>query len=759
MNPCFDTLNSNWPSEESRQVVSNYNYGCGDTISVLDGSENNDEVDSSNRIKIPNIERCLSCISKLGIVSGGATSMSQCSNTTQTPSGDQNPVWNLYIERKHNQSHNQLTSLDLMSMCSRESSNNSEYSIPRQKSSTKTLCESVYGKIQPQSQANSDNQDQSSQSGQSQQFSSLQKQSCASCSTCHYNLNKFQKVEIRKNIGPYDNYDTPKSTTTNIIENHQHLPHPSHNPRVTAFENYDTPRKLQEYLGNDGDHNFGNYDKPAAIGISTTSTEGRNDGTLPSSSEKAKRLEAGNRSAIDCTCNKVMTWADNWISLPYCKRGNSIENTSLPMTQIQMKSNEALNQSPSSGGVVRENDEMPVYATIDMNKKSNKRGDAETIRSSQESSVAQAKVHANYVNLSFEKSLNNYENSRKFLTKLNSCESQIDETDDKNVIRNAIDEIEVETDGDKVYKNDNYMIMEPRKIPPTLYIPMAPVNNSYNLKSSSTLPSRTSNVKCLKDNRFACSTLTREGNDGSGSRKRCVSVDGKIEKIHNEESVDKKPIVQHLIGEKCVTSLSSSLSSHSHPISDNKSSSIKIPISSNQTETEDEVSESTNASHISSSYIRRSESVPCKTQNRDSSSSNDSGVSTGSLRQRGTDFYDFELPLTTAMSGRCLQKHVILHTASFHTSLPRRSKSFDPLRDISFLFPKSQVPNKSNPNDADNSSLLNPKNSIPNRIALSRPLFIDSRSTSSGTSSDMSDYIETLSLSSHSSSETQDSLR
>lgn len=38
------------------------------------------------------------------------------------------------------------------------------------------------------------------------------------------------------------------------------------------------------------------------------------------------------------------------------------------------------------------------------------------------------------------------------------------------------------------------------------------------------------------------------------------------------------------------------------------------------------------------------------------------------------------------------------------------------------------------------------------------PPYMDSRSTSSGTS-DMSDYIETLSLSSHSSSDAPDSLR
>lgn len=99
--------------------------------------------------------------------------------------------------------------------------------------------------------------------------------------------------------------------------------------------------------------------------------------------------------------------------------------------------------------------------------------------------------------------------------------------------------------------------------------------------------------------------------------------------------------------------------------------------------------------------VRRSSSVPCKS-NRDSSSSNDSGV--------------FELPRKVQLCP---------------TTLPRRSKSSDPLRDLSFQFNKTD--GKSASAEAE----------VP---------VCPSGSTSSGTS-DMSDYFETLSLSSHSSSE------
>ncbi|CAG9856426.1 unnamed protein product [Phyllotreta striolata] len=98
--------------------------------------------------------------------------------------------------------------------------------------------------------------------------------------------------------------------------------------------------------------------------------------------------------------------------------------------------------------------------------------------------------------------------------------------------------------------------------------------------------------------------------------------------------------------------------------------------------------------------VRRSSSVPCKS-NRDSSSSNDSGV--------------FELPRK--------------QPACANQTLPRRSKSSDPLRDLTFQFAKSEA--KSASAEAE----------VP---------VCPNGSTSSGTS-DMSDYFETLSLSSHSS--------
>lgn len=197
-------------------------------------------------------------------------------------------------------------------------------------------------------------------------------------------------------------------------------------------------------------------------------------------------------------------------------------------------------------------------------------------------------------------------------------------------------------------------------------------------------------------------------------------------------------------------------------------------------DTDDEISLSMNQSQMSQQsqqsavYIRRSASVPCKAQNRDSSSSNDSGVSTGSTRQRGNGEYnaEFELPLTTATSAIRHQRNASMlpaMTSTLHASLPRRSKSFDPLREISFQFARNgKFTGKSTSAEAE-IPICTPKAingakggySSPNdatSLTGSGHPYIDSRSTSSGTS-DMSDYIETLSLSSHSSSDTPEGLR
>lgn len=108
------------------------------------------------------------------------------------------------------------------------------------------------------------------------------------------------------------------------------------------------------------------------------------------------------------------------------------------------------------------------------------------------------------------------------------------------------------------------------------------------------------------------------------------------------------------------------------------------------------------------SHIRRSSSVPCKSgPNRDSSSSNDSGVSTCSLKHHGADFAEFELPLTTSMSSR-RHNHALAqrqakgsHPDCLHSSLPRKSKSSDPLRDLTFQFQKIIIPAKSSSAEAE----------------------------------------------------------
>ncbi|CAH0392409.1 unnamed protein product, partial [Bemisia tabaci] len=158
-------------------------------------------------------------------------------------------------------------------------------------------------------------------------------------------------------------------------------------------------------------------------------------------------------------------------------------------------------------------------------------------------------------------------------------------------------------------------------------------------------------------------------------------------------------------------------------------------------------------------HIRRSSSVPCKPgNNRDSSSSNDSGVSTGSLKQRGSDFTDFELPTTTSRSTRqhniAMSQGLVGHSTCLHASLPRKSKSQDPLGELMFEFQKEKVPAKSSSAEAEIPVCVPKLESSKECV----PVYTDSRSTSSGTS-DMSDYIETLSLSSHSSSDTPEGFR
>ncbi|XP_055692725.1 uncharacterized protein LOC129795460 [Lutzomyia longipalpis] len=791
-----------WPSQESRDLDSN--YGCGDTVSV---SEAHDALGDGDlypgRSTMAHIERCMSCISKLG-----APSMSRSSTAAGTPGLAPMPAWTISEYHHTCPSAGQAPGVpakghDRMSLCSSHtgSSSNSEYSVPRCTFGGQEWCE----------------HSRSHQNGVQ----------CAQCGPPRPPKPKsLQKPPMPlplsspagTHVGPYENYDVPRT------------------PVALDADNYDTPKKIHEYLAADVNSNpssasYANYDIPATVG--------KMCGCLGQSDSTPRTLER-DVPRTDCTCTRVMSWADNWISLPYCRRGNTIENTGIPISRVKLSGEGKMPVMQPSG-------ELAIYATVDMAKKMSRRiaekcdcvpDDASESGSSnyinldpaREAGAAQP-MDTNYTNMDFAQSLEHYENSKNVLERAGIPIGESEECEVPKVCQKcghaSGKQGEAKTPGQDVKtpieeKNENYVMMEPRKDRGEFpgYLPMSPAapQNPPSHLASPPIPNKSDLIKqrmsriigeksasnpslngptvdrtkkrSENDTRIPGSAMLRNGvspytrkqlMDNSDllptaadkrivSRKRSSSADSSrfLEEVEEFDSTEtlRKSSLTNLEGRR---SSSPCIHQETETCTDNaccaKPSTSTAPTQAERAaiaEPEDDISGSTTQSQNSQSvYIRRSESVPCKAQNRDSSSSNDSGVSTGSLRQRTGDFADFELPLTTAMSARRHQKHILPATGCVHASLPRRSKSFDPLRELSFQFQKIKIPEKSTSAEAE-IPICPPKVkgfASPGEVAsIAGPPYIDSRSTSSGTS-DMSDYIETLSLSSHSSSDTPEGMR
>ncbi|XP_053679139.1 uncharacterized protein LOC128730132 [Anopheles nili] len=857
--------NSYWPSTESRDLDSN--YGCGDTASVSECHDSINDLDSFPRSAVANLERCMSCISKLG-----APSMSRSSTVTGTPGAVAPlPAWHMLTEHNNhiNQAHKLPTpqlALDRMSLCSHGSSNNSEYSIPRQACGSGTGDSSWYEKAPSQQQ---------------QQLPACtvhhRSTSPCSCPTVPGRPPKPRDISLhitaplhtaigmasgrtpqqhQHSVGPYENYDVPKTPVA--IEGTP--------AGCTPGENYDTPKKIQEYLskeskdvadGGASGGGYGNYDMPMSLTKAVCSCLG-GDGGAPPVVPPAKER-------VDCTCHRVMSWADNWISLPLCKRGHGIENTTVQVNKVKLSGEGKMPVMDASGA----SDSGAIYATVDIAQKIRRKlervacaCEEPLVTQPQASGPKQlpascydnyedveikpvaAEVTANYANLEFERSLENYENSKEVLQRAGLCPGAPSGEDEEeprvcHKCGHPSAKTPEDMDGSRVEagteappsssvddKQENYMMMEPgnRKSKFPGYIPMSPAAPTASVASgtetadgqmSPTAPPLPSKSDILKQR------MSRIIGEKSASNPSLSgpAVDRTRKRIDDESRVSGSAMLRATLAspytrkqlldssdllptggaEKRLSPRKRSASAESSRFLDAEGDDVESPLSgtaSPSTETlmrktptpgsdlrrssspcvhqemetsdkaapvaeaEDDLSASTNPASTSqasqSVYIRRSESVPCKAQNRDSSSSNDSGVSTGSLRQRGTDFTDFELPLTTAMSARRHQRHVLPAQNCVHASLPRRSKSFDPLRELSFQFQKVRVPEKSTSAEAE-VPVCPPKVKDAMAGAPGAP-YIDSRSTSSGTS-DMSDYIETLSLSSHSSSDTPEGMR
>lgn len=252
-----DCSNTNLSYWPSQESRGQSFNGC-DSSSLM---EDLDESDFSRKRGM-NLERCMSCHSKQS-----APSMSRSSTITDGNQSCFNP------SIKGMEQHfagNRTGTLDRMSIRSQEScSNFSEYSIPRQ-------CYHVQ------------NQNQN--------------QNPMQCKAPHGNrTHSFSVSECQKSNKSFEIYENPKPQT----------------PSENQNENYDKPRSIKMYLEKEKNtqfvHDYGNYDTPTfPKSIMCGCNNGENNAPGRFMHEDVLKLK-------DCACHRVMSWADNWISLPYCR--------------------------------------------------------------------------------------------------------------------------------------------------------------------------------------------------------------------------------------------------------------------------------------------------------------------------------------------------------------------------------------------------------------------------------------------------------
>lgn len=599
------------------------------------------------------------------------------------------------------------------------------------------------------------------------------------------------------------------------------------------LEHYDTPKKIKECLAAEIIGQFGNYDTPNTVNVRKPCgcilKFNKPNTVFP----EPKVVDQDDIRPTDCPCRRVICWPGNWMTLPYCRRGNGIENTSLPQKICINGENKM--------SVIQPSGEVAIYATVDMSKKTNRRNatisdckctsDSSTDKDSEASSnyvnieplnlaPEPASEHtsdcANYANIDFAQSLEYYENAKELLQRAGITKEELAKLESENAVKEKLTYIisngvkvcnkcghecqsankDSEDDSSNNHdssKQDDYLMMEPAKgcksdndSSPDItikqnknfpgYLPMSPAvsASTTNCNKPDLLKQCVNKLICEKsasnpsligpavdrsrkrsdsDVRIPGSAMLMLNHPGNSpyirrqimdstdsldrrasflARKRSSSADStryieddlesalsrttspssetlRKSSIHSLNStVEQIPCTEHRMSSPC-------LHQEAEPCYDSDCC-RKAGVDVNSNETEDEVSSTTDSLRTQvqeclvnqqAVNIRRSSSVPCKSgQNRDSSSSNDSGVSTGSLRQRGGDFAEFELPLTTAKSSR--RHHHAIHQQlqgttmnCLHSSLPRRSKSSDPLRELTFQFQKEKIPAKSSSAEAE----------------------------------------------------------
>ncbi|XP_050525294.1 uncharacterized protein LOC126896501 isoform X2 [Daktulosphaira vitifoliae] len=719
--------NSCWPSNESRLDNSDF----GDTASVGDFPDHSNSQECTWTPEIA-LERCASCISKLG-------ALSRSSTMANTPGSiGFNPAWTMDNDISTQMTNGHQCCGGYVSSQSSSSGGSgsvcsTEYSVPR-KVSSNTVNEKI-NKCQPETCTSITpsrppkpiHMKQETNTAVKKAPMPLPSQPENSTCTCRCSsaTNKSQLQQPKQYY--LNNYDTPKSVA---------LKHNTSYLSTIQDEYYDTPRNIKSVLEVNP---YGNYDTPPSpVAVHKKK----------SAASTAKPQIEDNCNVFVCPCQKsISCWSNNYKAMPLC---NNLNHTNNGFRSI--------NYSPDCQG-----QKTVIYATVDVTKKKKHTDLSDTCTNYMNlepgkdqsamtmTTTADRKTAENYMNLEFSESLCHYENAKSVLTKVGMA--PVAAMYDNKCSKCGHQTMERDENGSCSSAGSDYMTMEPvngrmievkRNLFPG-YLHMSPaagqrdmlknVLNKGLAEKSVSIPSLNEyNVGGAPINK----TLTRveEPRRRSSSAGSSTTVDSNRYDDDDEEQQNVSATDQPSSGR---TSSADSMTSQiakcpSGGVSrDDQQAAVLV-------------------------HIRRSSSVPCK-NNRDSSSSNDSGVSTGSLRYRGADFAEFELPLTTSMSTMRHRRNVardstLMTGGCVHGSLPRRSKSTDRLKELSFRFQRFAGPMKSSSAGAEVPVCMKKEKGYNlNTEGITAIPFLDSQSTSSCTS-DMSDYIETLSLSSHSSSDT-----
>ncbi|XP_072944672.1 uncharacterized protein [Epargyreus clarus] len=674
------------------------------------------------------LERCNNCLTKLG-------AMSRSSTVALTPGTHFNPAWTMEAVPESS---------------SDNSSNSTEYLTPRtiRKNAETCQCKDCPPQRPPKPL----------------HFDQMKPPAPLPSKVCPCVNDNYPTKNPK--VGPYENYDIPKVA----------------HAEVDNAEYYDTPKRIKQALAED----LFQVNKNSAPGSLVLT---KKCGCILKFGSKKKPLIVEceeNLQHVECPCQKVTNWANTLISLPYCKKSPSGEKINT----------EVVNTDRSDG--------MALYATVDMSRKTNRQsavaeqdkeigvGQETDFTNYQNVEPKEGKdfegPYANYENLEFALSLEFYENAKDLLKKAGVTQSELDALSAnidlavnslprkpklctkcvhcQNPAHNQQDI--------KRNRSDEYLLMEPSREAKCEmanralgsnpgYTPMSPKPNwSQSLKHPMQKLYRADIEKSLSiptlngsGNRTQSFDETPVNNNRDSMQKRSSSVDSArlLEDLKEFDS----SIGSHATSSSLETLRNLALESRlaSPPCERECYDCCKSSASENKTSEESSSKEVPHLrnKHMDNAQIKRSSSVPCKSGgNRDSSSSNDSGVSSCSLKHGPGEFQEFEMPLTSGQSRYqyMLQRRMRGNLSGcLHSSLPRKSKSSDPLRDMSMQIHRTNVPAKSSSAEAE-VPVLPPKQFKG---------VLDTHSTSSGTS-DMSDYIETLSLtSSHSSSDTPTGVR